>query len=112
MGGVVAGLGQAFFEELVYDRDGQLLTQSLMDYLLPTLNETMPMTLDHMVTPSPVHPNGVKGAAEGGLIGSPAAFVNAVNDALRPLGIEVRQCPVTPRVLFDLATAARKAERR
>ncbi len=109
MGGVVAGLGEAFFEELVYDRNGQLLTQSLMDYLLPTLNETMPMTLDHMVTPSPVHPNGVKGAAEGGLIGAPAAFINAVNDALRPLGIEVRQCPVTPRVLFDLATAAGKA---
>lgn len=108
MGGVVAGLGEAFFEELVYDRNGQLLTQTLMDYLLPTLNETMPMKLGHMVTPSPVHPNGVKGAAEGGLIGAPAAFVNAVADALTPLGIEVRQCPVTPRVLFELAQRAKE----
>jgi carbon-monoxide dehydrogenase large subunit len=108
MGGVVAGLGEAFFEELVYDRNGQLLTQTLMDYLLPTLNETMPMTLGHMVTPSPVHPNGVKGAAEGGLIGAPAAFINAVNDALEPLGIEVRQCPVTPRVLYELAQRAKE----
>lgn len=108
MGGVVAGLGETFFEELVYDRNGQLLTQSLMDYLLPTLNETMPMTLGHMVTPSPVHPNGVKGAAEGGLIGAPAAFVNAVGDALRPLGIEVRQVPITPRVLYELAQRARE----
>jgi carbon-monoxide dehydrogenase large subunit len=111
MGGVVAGLGEAFFEELVYDENGQLLTRSLMDYLLPTLNETMPMRLDHMVTPSPVNPTGVKGAAEGGLIGAPAAFVGAVADALRPHGVEVRQCPVTPRVLFDLARAARKDAR-
>jgi len=108
MGGVVAGLGEAFFEELVYDRNGQLLTQSLMDYLLPTLNETMPMTLGHMVTPSPVHPNGVKGAAEGGLIGAPAAFVNAVADALKPLGMEVRQVPITPRVLWELARRAKE----
>lgn len=106
MGGVVAGLGEAFFEELIYDDQGQLLTRTLMDYLLPTMNETMPMVIGHMCTPSPVHPNGVKGAAEGGLIGSPAAFAGAVADALRPLGIEVRQCPVTPRVLFDLASAA------
>lgn len=106
MGGVVAGLGEAFFEELVYDPAGQLLTQTLMDYLLPTLNETMPMTLGHMVTPSPVHPTGVKGAAEGGLIGSPAAFIGAVADALRPRGIEVRRCPVTPRLLFELTRAA------
>jgi carbon-monoxide dehydrogenase large subunit len=112
MGGVVAGLGEAFFEELVYDGGGQLLTQSLMDYLLPTLNETMPMRLDHMVTPSPVHPTGVKGAAEGGLIGAPATFVCAVADALRPRGIEVRQCPMTPRVLFDLARAAAAEPRR
>jgi carbon-monoxide dehydrogenase large subunit len=112
MGGVVAGLGEALFEELVYDASGQLLTQSLMDYLLPTLNETMPMTLGHMVTPSPVHPTGVKGAAEGGLIGSPAAFIGAIADALRPRGIEVRQCPATPRVLFELARGAHGPEAR
>ncbi len=107
-GGIVAGLGQAFFEELVYDGNGQPMTRTFMDFLLPTLNETMPMVTDNMVTPSPFSANGAKGAAEGGLIGAPAAFIGAVNDAVRPLGIEVRCSPVTPQVLFDLARAARK----
>jgi carbon-monoxide dehydrogenase large subunit len=102
-GGVVAGLGEAFFEELVYDRNGQLMVQTLMDYLVPTMNETMPMVMDHMETPSPFSANGAKGAAEGGLIGAPAAFICAVADAIRPLGLELRQCPATPRVLFELA---------
>jgi aerobic carbon-monoxide dehydrogenase large subunit len=77
--------------------------QTLMDYLVPTMNEAMPIAIDHMETPTPFNDNGTKGAAEGGLIGSPAAFINAVNDALRPLGLEVRDCPVTPRVLFQLS---------
>jgi carbon-monoxide dehydrogenase large subunit len=105
----VAGLGEAFFEELVYDANGQLMGQTLMDYLLPTMNEAMPITTDHMETPTPFNDNGVKGAAEGGLIGSPAAFINAVNDAVRPLGIEVRDCPVSPRVLFELSRQVKSA---
>jgi aerobic carbon-monoxide dehydrogenase large subunit len=104
-GGVVGGLGEALLEELVYDEHGQLLTGTLMDYLLPTLNETMPIVIDHMETPSPFSVNGTKGAAEGGMIGAPAAIVCAVSDALRPLGIEVRQCPVSPQLLFRLAEA-------
>lgn len=104
-GGVVGGLGEALLEELVYDENGQLLTGTLMDYLLPTVNETMPIVIDHMETPSPFSVNGTKGAAEGGIIGAPAAIVCAVSDALRPLGIEVRQCPVSPQVLFRLAEA-------
>ena len=107
-GGVVAGLGEAFFEELVYDQNGQLMVQTMMDYLPPTMNETMPMVIGHMETPSPFSANGAKGAAEGGLIGSPAAFICAVADAVRPLGIEVRQCPATPRVLFELSNAGSK----
>jgi carbon-monoxide dehydrogenase large subunit len=104
-GGVVGGLGEALLEELVYDEQGQLLTGTLMDYLLPTVNETMPIVIDHMETPSPFSVNGTKGAAEGGMIGSVGAIVCAVADALRPLGIEVRQCPLSPEVLFRLADA-------
>jgi carbon-monoxide dehydrogenase large subunit len=110
-GGVVGGLGEALLEELVYDANGQLLTGSLMDYLLPTVNETMPMAIEHMVTPSPFSANGTKGAAEGGIIGAPAAIVCAVADALRPAGIEVRQCPLSPQVLFRLAEARARTER-
>jgi carbon-monoxide dehydrogenase large subunit len=102
-GGVVGGLGEALLEQLVYDENGQLLTGTLMDYLLPTMNETMPIVIEHLETPSPFSVNGTKGAAEGGIIGAPAAIVCAVADALRPLGIEVRQCPVSPQVLFGLA---------
>ena len=104
-GGVVGGVGEALLEELVYDEKGQLLTGTLMDYLLPTVNETMPIVIEHMETPSPFSVNGTKGAAEGGMIGSVGAIVCAVADALRPLGIEVRQCPVSPEVLFRLADA-------
>jgi carbon-monoxide dehydrogenase large subunit len=110
-GGVVGGLGEALLEELVYDDNGQLLTGSLMDYLLPTVNETMPIAIEHMETPSPFSANGTKGAAEGGIIGAPAAIVCAVADALRPAGIEVRQCPLTPQVLFRLAEAHAGPER-
>jgi carbon-monoxide dehydrogenase large subunit len=110
-GGVVGGLGEALLEELVYDGNGQLLTGSLMDYLLPTVNETMPIAIEHMETPSPFSANGTKGAAEGGIIGAPAAIVCAVADALRPAGIEVRQCPLSPQVLFRLAEAHARTER-
>ena len=110
-GGVVGGLGEALLEELVYDENGQLLTGTLMDYLLPTLNETMPIVTDHMETPSPFSVNGTKGAAEGGIIGAPAAIVCAISDALRPLGIEVRQCPVSPQLLFRLAEARAESAR-
>jgi carbon-monoxide dehydrogenase large subunit len=102
-GGVVGGLGEALLEELVYDDQGQLLTGSLMDYLLPTVHETVPIVIEHMHTPSPFSANGAKGAAEGGIIGAPAAIVCAVADALRPMGIEVRQCPLSPQVLFGFA---------
>jgi aerobic carbon-monoxide dehydrogenase large subunit len=104
-GGVVGGLGEALLEELVYDDQGQLLTGSLMDYLLPTVHETVPIVIEHMHTPSPFSANGAKGAAEGGIIGAPAAIVCAVADALRPMGIEVRQCPLSPQVLFGFAAA-------
>jgi carbon-monoxide dehydrogenase large subunit len=110
-GGVVGGLGEALLEELVYDDNGQLLTGTLMDYLLPTVNETMPIVIDHMHTPSPFSLNGTKGAAEGGMIGGVGAIVCAVADALRPLGIEVRQCPVSPELLFRLADARTGRER-
>jgi carbon-monoxide dehydrogenase large subunit len=107
-GGVVGGVGEALLEELVYDDTAQLLTGTLMDYLLPTVNETMPIVIDRMETPSPFSVNGTKGAAEGGMIGGVGALVCAVADAVRPLGIEVRHCPVSPQRLFALADAARR----
>lgn len=111
-GGVIGGLGEALLEELVYDGDGQLLTGTLMDYLLPTVNDTMPIAIEHMETPSPFSVNGTKGAAEGGMIGGVGAIVCAVADAVRPLGIDVRQCPVSPEILFKLAGAAARREQR
>jgi aerobic carbon-monoxide dehydrogenase large subunit len=110
-GGVVGAVGEALLEELVYDENGQLLTGTLMDYLLPTVNETMPIVIDRMETPSPFSVNGSKGAAEGGMIGGVGALVCAVADAVRPLGIEVRQCPVSPQLLFNLAKARGRGQR-
>jgi aerobic carbon-monoxide dehydrogenase large subunit len=111
-GGVIGGLGEALLEELVYDGEGQLLTGTLMDYLLPTVNDTMPIAIEHMETPSPFSVNGTKGAGEGGMIGGVGAIVCAVADAVRPLGIDVRQCPVSPEVLFKLAGEAARREQR
>ncbi len=105
-GGAVQGLGEALYEQLVYDENGQLLSGTLMDYLLPTVHEVMPIAIEHMVTPSPFSANGAKGAGDGGVVGVPAALICAVADAVRPLGIEVTQCPITPDVLSALADRA------
>lgn len=109
-GGVVQGIGGALYEELVYDENGQLLTSTMMDYLLPTAMETPKLDLVHLSVPSPLNPLGVKGLGEGGAIGPPAAIVAAVEDALRPLGIRISRTPVTPERLFRLIEAARQAE--
>lgn len=92
-GGLVQGLGGAMLEELAYDGDGQLLTASLMDYLLPTASDVPPITVIHQETPSPLNALGVKGLGEGGAIAPPAAVANAVCDALRPFGAELNATP-------------------
>jgi carbon-monoxide dehydrogenase large subunit len=105
MGGVAQGVGAALLEELVYGPDGQLLTGSLMDYLVPTALEMPRMEVSHLDRPSPTTLGGFKGAGEGGTIGAPAAIANAIADALAPLGIEINELPVTPERLFRLLAA-------
>jgi aerobic carbon-monoxide dehydrogenase large subunit len=95
-GAIAQGIGGALHEELVYDEQGQLVTASLMDYLVPTAAELPALEIDHLEIPSPDSANGAKGVGEGGTLGPPAAIANAVSDAL---GIEVNELPVTPDVV-------------
>jgi carbon-monoxide dehydrogenase large subunit len=95
-GGIVQGVAQALWEEAVYDEDGQLMTSSLLDYLVPSAAELPSFELDHTVTPSPTNPLGVKGIGEAGTIGSAPAVINAVVDALSHLGITDITMPATP----------------
>jgi 2-furoyl-CoA dehydrogenase large subunit len=107
MGGIAHGIGAALYEEFAYDDEGQLLTQSFMDYLLPSSHEVPPVEIVHHVTPSPHTVFGQKGSGESGYLGAPAAIASAVNDALRPLGISVNQTPMKMAWLSDLIAAAR-----
>jgi carbon-monoxide dehydrogenase large subunit len=110
LGGLAQGIGTALYEEMPYDREGQPLASTLADYTLPGATEmpwTSALTIDHMETPSPYTFFGQKGIGEGGAIGPPAAIVNAINDALAPLGAELTESPATPRrVRAALARAA------
>ncbi|MEM8996321.1 MAG: xanthine dehydrogenase family protein molybdopterin-binding subunit [Acidobacteriota bacterium] len=105
-GGVAQGIGDAFYEQIVYDGDGQLLNGSFMDYLLPTSTDVPPIEHDHVVTPSPLNPLGVKGAGEAGAIPVGALFAQAVEDALRSApdlgGFEIHEIPLSPLRLFEL----------
>lgn len=105
-GGVAQGIGAALLEEVIYDEAGQLLTGTLMDYLVPTAAELPTIEVGHLETPSPTALGGFRGMGEGGTIGAPAAIANAVADALSPLGIEVNELPITPQRLFQLLRKA------
>jgi CO/xanthine dehydrogenase Mo-binding subunit len=107
-GGVAHGIGNAFYEQLVYDDQGQLLNASLMDYLLPTATDVPPIETDHRETPSPFNPVGLKGVGEAGCIPSGAAFAQAVEDAIGNPAFEILQIPMSPDLLFDLMTEARR----
>jgi len=96
VGGAVQGIGGALLEEFAYDRDGNLMTGSLADYLLPTASDVPSLRLVHQVSPSPLNPLGVKGLGEGGAIAPPVAIANAVADALAPYGAEFNATPVRP----------------
>ena len=100
-GGVAQGIGAALFEELVYDEDGQLLSASLVDYVIPSAPEIPLMDVVHIESESAVA-GGFRGMGEGGTIGAPAAIANAIADALSPLGIEVSVLPMTPERIFRL----------
>jgi aerobic carbon-monoxide dehydrogenase large subunit len=96
VGGAIQGIGGALLEEIKYDSQGQPVTTSFLDYMLPTVRDFPPFHLIHQHSPSPLNPLGVKGAGEGGPIGPPAALANAISDALRPFKVEFNQTPVTP----------------
>jgi CO/xanthine dehydrogenase Mo-binding subunit len=103
-GGVAQGIGNAFFESLVWDGQGQLLNASLADYLLPTAMDVPRMELHHTVTPSPLNPLGVKGAGEAGAIPVGALFAQAIEDALDlpGRGVEILEIPLSPSRLFEI----------
>jgi carbon-monoxide dehydrogenase large subunit len=103
VGGVAQGVGNVLYEHLVYDENGQLVTTSLLDYLAPTAMDVPDVHVDHLQTPSPLTVNGVKGMGEGGAIGAPAALLNAVADALAPLGSAPRDLPLSPERVWRLA---------
>ena len=107
-GGVAQGIGAALYEEVVYDREGQLHTASLVDYLVPAASEIPPMHVVHLDAASPTTLGGFRGMGEGGTIGAPAAIANALADALTPLGIAIDELPLTPERLFRLITAAKE----
>jgi carbon-monoxide dehydrogenase large subunit len=99
-GGVVQGIGGALYEECLYDSEGQLLTATMADYLVPMAAEMPDIEVAHVETPTSTSVLGAKGAGEAGTGGAPAALLNAVNDALAPMGASIWQQPMTPeRVL-------------
>ena len=106
VGGVAQGIGNALFEHYQYDENGQLLTTSFMDYLVPTADDVPDVQLGHIETYSPLTVDGAKGMGEGGSIGSPAALVNAVGDALSPFGVKVTELPLSPERVWQLAHTA------
>ena len=95
-GGLVDGIGMALMQAISFDEDGNCLGGSFMDYLLPTSMEVPTFELGETVTPSPHHPLGCKGVGESATVGSPAAVVNAVMDALKPYGVRHADMPLTP----------------
>jgi 2-furoyl-CoA dehydrogenase large subunit len=107
IGGIAHGIGAALYEEFAYSSDGLLMTQSFMDYLLPSSHEVPPVEIVHHETPSPHTVFGQKGSGESGYLGAPAAIASAVNDAVRPLGITVNSLPIKVAQLGDMIAAAR-----
>ena len=99
-GGVAHGIGDALFEHCVYDEQGQLLTTTMMDYLVPMAVELPDIGVAHVETPTAYSEGGFKGAGEGGVAGAPGAVLNAVNDALSPFKARVSRVPMTPEVIL------------
>lgn len=106
-GGVAHGIGNALLERVSYDENGQVLSGSLMDYLLPTAAEVGSIEIGLVETPSPVNPYGIKGVGESGTMPVPAVLAAAVEDALRPLDIFIRSVPMSPEELLDLIDSAK-----
>ncbi len=111
LGGLAQGVGTALYEEMPFDAAGQPLASTFADYLLPGPSEVPAPRIFHMETLSPHTEFGVKGLGEGGAIAPPAAIANAVNDALRPLGVELLVSPITPRRVLAAIARADRSER-
>jgi 2-furoyl-CoA dehydrogenase large subunit len=112
-GGALHGIAGALYEEFVYDEEGQFLTGSFMDYLVPTASEAPKMEIGHICTPSPFTPLGSKGAGESSSETVPVLIANAVADALSSLGVSVTELPLNPKRVWSLiherSDAAKKA---
>jgi aerobic carbon-monoxide dehydrogenase large subunit len=109
VGAIVQGLGGVFLEHLIYDEEAQLLTGSLADYLMPTASDfPFIRAVGLEEKPAPHNPLGAKGAGEGGIIPVGGVIANAVAAALRPLGIEPRELPLSPPRLWALIAAGRE----
>ena len=106
-GGIAQGIGNAFYEELVFDDNGQILNASFMDYLLPTSLDVPHMDIDHQVTPSPLNPLGIKGAGEAGAIPVGPLFAQAFEDAFSDIGLEIRDIPLNPHKLWEMVEEAK-----
>jgi len=103
-GGVAQGIGGAFYERLAYDDEGQLRNASFMEFLVPYATEIPPIEIDHIETPSPLNPLGVKGAGEAGVIPVGAVLASAIEEAL---GVPIREMPLSPLMLYELTEARR-----
>jgi CO/xanthine dehydrogenase Mo-binding subunit len=101
-GGVAQGIGNAFYEQLHFDENGQLLNASFMDYLVPTADTVPTILTDHVETPSPLNPLGIKGAGEAGAIPVGPLFAQAVEDAFDSVQLEILEIPLSPNRLFAL----------
>ena len=109
IGGVVHGIGATLFEWMRYDEDGQPLSVTYADYLLPTSDVVPRIEIHHMESPTPLNPLGVKGAAESGTIGAPSVIASAIEDALRPFDVRISDLPITPPRLCALIRAGSPA---
>jgi CO/xanthine dehydrogenase Mo-binding subunit len=105
-GGVAQGIGNSYYEHLMYDENAQLVNASFMDYLLPTSLDVPPIIVGHEETPSPLNPLGVKGAGEAGAIPTAALFAQAVENALPEIPLELLEIPLSPNRLWELIQEA------
>ena len=112
IGGVAHGVGNAFFERMVYDDNAQPLSTHFGEYLLPLATDSPHVELLHMETPSPLNPLGLKGAGEGGTIPSIAAMLSAVENALEPFGVRIDEAPITPQRIVELLGEAARGRTR
>jgi carbon-monoxide dehydrogenase large subunit len=108
IGGTAQAIGTTLFERYVYDRDGQLLTSSYMDYLIPTAMEVPEVDVGHEETPSPFTVHGIKGGGEGGRMMTPAALSAAIDDALAPFGARCNELPATPEMIVGWIEEGRR----